>query len=421
MRWPLLPLFLLVVPFAWAAVDPDLQSVPANVGPERIVGPAAFERPAIATNGSELLLAWDAPDAGGVNRLNVQRASASGVLLGTRTAVGATANPQRDPVLTADGTNYLLVWYDYTSNAAALRGAIVNGTTGAPSPAFTISSSVYVQPLGGGVDGIRVDPAVAAWSGSVYRVFWIDGSVPGGTAMGAVVTPQGLVQSKFTVAGVSHFDAALTGSRTLVIGTATVNGRLTLLSRAIEPDNSAGPQKTIVSELEVPPNILDYLSPVIAASPSTTLAAWIDSRSGGVDHIDATRLDATGAPLDVQPTPLGSRGFVIEPNAYSMRYDAVLNLLSDGSGFTLVWMRWGGGSFSGIWAMRLDANGRPISTRYPIALRSPLSFDDPQFPSATLLPAGSPAVAYIRNGVRPQLYLRIVPRQAIPKQRAVRR
>jgi hypothetical protein len=407
---------------AWAAGDPDLQTVPATVGPELVVGTAAFERPAMASNGSGLLLAWDAPEATGVNHLNVQRAGANGTLLGTRTPVGVTANAQRDPLLTADGTNYLLVWYDYTSAAAALRGSIINGATGAPSAAFTISSNVYVQPLGS-VEGIRVDRAVAAWSGSVYRIFWIDGSVPGGQAMGAVVTPQGLLQSKFTIGDFTHLDDALSGaSRTLVIGTATVSGRLTLYSQAIEADNVPGPQMAIASEFQAMPSAMtSYLTPVIASSTSSTLAGWIVSRPGSADHIEATRLDPAGTPLDVHSEALGVRGFVIEPNPYSMRYNAVLNLLPDGAGFTLVWMRWGAGTFSGIWTLRLDANGRAISVRYPLALRSPLLFDDPQFPSATVLPNGSLAVAYIRNGAKTQLYLRVAPRQALAKRRGVLR
>jgi hypothetical protein len=415
-------LLLALASVAWAASDPDLQTVPATVGPELVIGTAAFERPAIASNGNGLLLAWNAPDATGVNRLNVQRATSNGTLLGTRTAVGVTANAQRDPVLTADGTNFLLVWYDYTSAAAALRGSIINGSTAATSATFTISANVYVQPLGG-VEGIRVDRAVAAWTGSVYRVFWIDGSVPGGQAMGAVVTPQGVLQSKFTIGDVSHLNAALSGSpRTVVIGTATVSGRLTLYSQAIEANDVPGPQTAIASEFQtVPTALADYLSPVIASSTSSTLAGWIVSRPGSADHIAATRVDPAGTPLDVQSNALGVRGFVIEPNPYSMRYDAVLNLLPDGSGFTLVWMRWGSGTFSGIWTLRLDANGRPISVRYPLALRSPLLFDDPQFPSATLLPDGSLAVVYIRNGARTQLYLRIAPRQAVGKKRGTRR
>src|SRR6185436_6651735 len=83
-------------------------------GTEQVLGiPTASYEPAVCFGATNYLAVWRSrPGMGNFHDIVGARLSATAQPLEAATPVSLSANPQRQPVAAADGTNYLLVWSD---------------------------------------------------------------------------------------------------------------------------------------------------------------------------------------------------------------------------------------------------------------------------------------------------------------------
>ena len=103
----------------------------ADAVPARAEG--AQTEPAVASDGTDYLVVWSDYRPNGVSGHIVgARVTASGTVLdGTGIVISTGAGTQRTPAVAFDGTNYLVVWSDFTVGATHLRGAGEPGRRGA--------------------------------------------------------------------------------------------------------------------------------------------------------------------------------------------------------------------------------------------------------------------------------------------------
>ncbi|RKH89168.1 HYR domain-containing protein [Corallococcus sp. AB045] len=156
--------------------------------------------PAIASNGSDFLVAWD--EASGINAVRVS--GATGQRLGSAFAVSVGQGSRNSPAITFDGANYFVVWSDSRNTFSDIYGARVRASDGA----VLDSSGIPIARL----SGAQHSPAVS-FNGSQFLVAWTDDRNSSATDIygarvsvaGTVVDPAGIAISRAigTQSGVS--------------------------------------------------------------------------------------------------------------------------------------------------------------------------------------------------------------------------
>lgn len=140
----------------------------------RISGQAATTQdwaPAVASDGTDYLVAWSDYRGGGPRGTDIygRRVSAEGATVGAdfRISPPAATTPDTFPAVAWDGAEYLVVWQD--NRDGATRGQDVYGrrvsAAGAPLAAVRVSPSAAL--------GDDTRPA-AEWNGTGYLVVWED-------------------------------------------------------------------------------------------------------------------------------------------------------------------------------------------------------------------------------------------------------
>ncbi|MFP2924285.1 HYR domain-containing protein [Pyxidicoccus sp. 3LG] len=221
----------------------DLNGIPLAVG----TGEQTL--PAVASSGSEFLVAWTHPVSFNDSDIRAVRVRGSdGGFVGSTLSISSAPLIQKGPAIAFDGANYFVVWDDSRSNASTdIYGARVRASDGVvlDTQGIPISTASSNQNL----------PSVA-FDGSRYLVAWEDTRNEGGTDIyGARVGTDGGV-----------LDTA-----DLPISTAT----------------------SVQS------------SPVVASAGGTFLVAWVDLRNASQADIYAARVQSSdGALLDAQGIPI---------------------------------------------------------------------------------------------------------------------
>lgn len=314
--------------------------------------------PALASDGTNLLVVWSDFRSGGFFGIDIfgARVSRSLTVLDPagRLLSSVVENAQTDPAVATDGTNYLVVWSDPRDGVETeVFGARVSRTGAVLDPSGL--------DLGVGTLSDESRPAVA-WSGSRYLVVWEGYDAGAGTSSigGVPVTADGTVLEPLLIAG-AQGDAvaprvAAAGGTFLVVWQdlrsgadydifgARVSGAGTLL------DPGGLPLSTAIG---------DQVEPAVAGGASF-LVAWSDARTGSAD-IRAARVARSGALLD---GPASTGGFVIS-DAPSEQARPALSF--GGSSYFVAWEDGRGGT-GDIYGTRVSGSGvvaspggRPIS------------------------------------------------------------
>jgi hypothetical protein len=121
--------------------------------------------PAVAFDGTNFLVVWQDYRSGGEHAIYGARVSQAGIVLDpSGIAISIVASSQLSPAVASDGTNFLVVWMDGRSGYAAIYGARVN------------QSGIVLDPSGIAISIVassQLSPAVA-FDGTNFLVVWFD-------------------------------------------------------------------------------------------------------------------------------------------------------------------------------------------------------------------------------------------------------
>lgn len=261
--------------------------------------------PALAAAGGTALLVWH--EGGDVNGAVLPSGGAS---FAAPFGIAATGAAEVTPAVAADASgNYLAVWSEGPAAAADLRGQLVTSAGTLSGAALTLSAGAGFQSL----------PS-ASFDGTSYAVAWINssaGALPGGrlSVMGTRVTTAGVVQD-------THLEAMVpVGGVEIAIAPAIPNevsiaclasgcfvgwtdrrsvqtaNSFDLFGQALQPDFTRQGSEVALAALAG-----KQLTPAIAASSTSFVSAWSDTRDGAVNSVFGTRISSAGVPDDTGRT-----------------------------------------------------------------------------------------------------------------------
>jgi hypothetical protein len=322
-------------------------------------GLAQAERyPAVFSGGANSLTVWEDyrgvyPDIYGAR---VDRVGA--VLDPTGIPISTAANQQWYPVVSFDGTNWLVVWEDGRSGHLYIYATRV-GQTGAAldTNGFLVSAGAdnqyYPAVSFGGMNSLLV------WE---YSTVYSDIYAARVSQAGSVLDPNGIPIS--TAAGYQENPAVSSdGTNWLVVWTDDRSGFAICGARV----SQAG---TVLDSIGIPISTRGS-APGVSFDGTNYFVVWTDQRSGSFD-IYGTRVSQAGRVLD-------SSGIPISAAAGNQYYPAVS---FDGTDYLVVWQDTRSNDTSDIYAARvsrtgavLDPNGIPISTAARYQEYPAVSFD----------------------------------------------
>ncbi|WNG36094.1 hypothetical protein F0U61_22300 [Archangium violaceum] len=263
----------------------------------------------------------------------------------------ADAN-QWDPAIAHNGTNFLVVWYDYRSGNSDIYGARVSNTgTVLDTTGIRISKAI----------GYQYSPAVAH-DGTNFLVVWHDSRSGSYDIYGARVSGTGTVLdiggipistaiNEQSIPSVTHdgtnflvvWQDYRSGSNHDIYG-ARVSGTGTVLDISGIPISTAANNQN---------------SPAVASNGTNSLVVWQDTRGGGSADIYGARVSNTG-------TVLNTSGILIS-NAVNAQEDPAVSY--NGADFMVVWQDYRSGTNYDIYGARVSGmgvvrnpSGIPIST-----------------------------------------------------------
>ena len=320
--------------------------------------------PAIASGGSNLLVAWQDYRNGGDPDIYANQVSTSGVPLDTTDAMLSSqlyVYEQTSPAVAFDGTNFMTVWHDERAPQTSQRlfGARVTqaGTLldpggfpigeyptliGAPAIAFGAENYLVALDVGVGTYGVvaaRVTPA-----GAVLDTSSLYSGITGQSGWPPAVAFDGT--NWFIVAAFEDF-----GGLSNVQGVRLASDGSLLDTQAIR--------------LAYLPNGLDV--PAVAFGATSYLAVWQDFRSGSTYDIYGVRVGTDGTVLDT--------GIPISTAANSQYAPSVA---FDGTNWLVAWQdRRAGGEEGYFYYARVSQSGTVLDPDGLPLGRRPENYQDP--------------------------------------------
>jgi VCBS repeat-containing protein len=294
---------------------------------------------AVATNGTDALLAWH--DARTLDIIGARLSGAGTVLDANGFTVSRSANSETNPAVAFDGTNYLVVWQDNRGNGLDIYGVRVSGTgTVLDASGLPISTA----------DGHQRNPALV-FNGSTYLVTWEDTrSDPTGDIYGARVNPAGTVLDASGLAlcaraGVQQSPAVSRDSTNFLLvweegGTSTSRD---IYGTRISPSGAVLDPLFIA----INTNTSEQTSPVVAFDGTNYLVAWSDYRNNGASDVYGARVSQAGAVLDAAGLQLAG--------GTDAQTEAALAF--NGANYLLVWSDYRLAPHSNLFARRVRPAG----------------------------------------------------------------
>ena len=244
--------------------------------------------PVLSFDGTNFLVAWQ-DNRGGYNICGA-RVAPQGTVLDTQGfAISAAAGDQVYPVIAFDGTNYLVVWEDWGSNYDICGARVTPQGTVLDPQGFVISSTEYHQ---------QWFPAVS-FDGTNYLVIWIDYYYGVHKILGTRVTPAGtlLGPQGFHISYGNYPALAFDGANFFAVWehygpgdtTDIFGARVTPAGTVLDPNGIAISQASG-----------DQCLPVPAFDGENSLVVWEDHRNGDTS-------DIYGAALPSRRRQTGSR------------------------------------------------------------------------------------------------------------------
>ncbi len=314
--------------------------------------PDGLSAPAMASDGTNSLLAWVDGESGALD-LYGARVDAAGTVLDTSgLLLTINGNAQSFPAVATDGTNYLIVWEDRRGEDVDLYGVRVDAQgVVLDSEAIAISTA----------DGHQARPAIA-FDGTHYLVVWMDERDGSFDIYGTRVDPSGEVVDTdgFVIEAAperqSDPDIVFGDSQYLVVWTDRRRGDGgDIYGKRVDTDATVIDDDVIVvSEAEYP-----QIAPAASFDGTNFGVAWGDQRFGHLD-IRWARLDDSGAVLDPE-------GVLV---ATGPDHQTVPAVGFDGTRTMVVWQDDRDGSFD-IYGARLDEDGAAVDgVEFPISTGS---------------------------------------------------
>jgi hypothetical protein len=303
----------------------------------------------VASNGTDFLVVWHDERADPADVYAARVSDAMSVLDPAGILVSTAASSQTGPAVAWNGTDFLVVWSDLRSGAAApdIYGTRVSGAGSVLDPAgIPISTAA----------GSQTAPAVA-WNGTDFLVVWSDGrsGVTSPDIYGTRVSGGGTVGDP---AGVAISTAAFSqtapavawnGTDFLVVWTDSRSGtafsdvygsRVSSAGSVLEP---AGIPVTTAANSQS--------APAVAWNGANFLVAWMDNRAGGVsEDIYGSRVSSAGSVLEPAGIPIST----------ATRKQARPAVASRGGDFLVVWEDRRSGTDYDIYGSGVSASGAVV-------------------------------------------------------------
>ncbi len=339
------------------AIDPVISPEFGMDNP--VIVPSAADQfaPRVAVIGANYLVVW-ADDRNGKEDIYGARVTGAGAISDpTGIAVSTAPGNQLSPAVAADGNNYVVVWEDHRNQAVS----------GADIYAARVTTNGMVLDSGGipisTAANDQTTPAVA-FNGTNYLVVWADSRALGANGSdiyaarlapnGAVLDAGGISLSIATTFETSPGVAA-SGSSYLVVWqdsrNATTNG-MDIYGTLVGNDGSVlNPNGIAISTATN-----DQVTPAVASISTNYLVVWADSRALGSNGSDiyAARLATNGVVLDVNGIALST----------ATTFETSPAVAANGSSYLVVWQDSRNSVSTGedIYGTRVSAGGSVLNT-----------------------------------------------------------
>ncbi|NMO21153.1 hypothetical protein HPC49_50350 [Pyxidicoccus fallax] len=300
--------------------------------------------PALASNGTDYLVAWE-DDRNNNKDIFGARVTGAGVVLdGSGIAISVGAQDEVAPSVASNGTDYLVVWEDARNDTAGdIFGARVTGA-GAVLDGSGLAISTAAQ--------AQVTPSVAS-NGTDFFVVWEDArggdpDVIGArvTSAGSVVDAEGVVIAR-AVHDQGHPSVTFNGTDFFVAWDSLWNRNVLgarVTSAGVVLDSPGVALATAANEQSIP---------AVASNGTDYLIVWWEGRHReGTTRIYGVRVSGAGEVLD----PLG---IVLSPSPGAHLYPAVA---SNGTDYFVAWEEVGGSDFR-ILGTRLTSTGEVLDAQ----------------------------------------------------------
>ena len=278
--------------------------------------------PALATDGAQVLVAWEHEEDGRPLLRAARWAPGGRVLDDPPIALPSGGGSQRSPAAIWNGSRYLVAWEDFRGPESDIYAARI-GPDGSLLDAAGIAVSTAAGPQLGPSLACHGAACFVTWAdlrdGASFDVYGArvdaDGSLRDATGLPVVLAPEAQVAPSVAWDGARYViawqDARVDGINTDLHAT-----RLDPVSGAVE------------APFEVSAATGDQVTPALVAGAGQVLAVW-DDRRGGRDEGDvmAARIDSAGLVLD-------RAGRVVSAASAPERAPAAAY---DGSNYLVVW------------------------------------------------------------------------------------
>ena len=259
------------------------------------------QNPAVASNGTDYLVAWDDYRNGSYSDIYGTRVTAAGVVTdgaAAGLALSTATNHQTGPAVASTGTDYLVVWADYRSGTFP----DIYGTRVTSAGAVTDDAAIGLALST--ATNFQIAPAIAS-NGTDYLVAWqdfraglawdvygtrvaADGTVTDGAATGLALSTA--TNAQMNVAVASDGTDYLVAWMDLRSGTFDIYGTRVTAAGAVTDDAAVGlPLSTATSDQD---------NPTVASDGTDYLVAWQDLRVGVAWDLYGTRVTAAGVVTD---------------------------------------------------------------------------------------------------------------------------
>jgi phosphoribosylformylglycinamidine (FGAM) synthase PurS component len=364
-----------------------------------VPAPGNQSYPALASDGANSLVVWQDRRSGSPSSICGSRVTPQGTVLDTSGfVISQGADDRLHPVLRFDGTNFLVVWQEYsrgsftfdiwgarvtpTGTVLDTSGFVISqGADDQSSPALGFDGSNFLvvwqdgrnDPEEPDIYGARVTPGGAVldsgfvicqaaggqydpvldFGGTNFLVVWHDWRDSGDADIyGTLVTPQGvvIVPDGYAISHAADDQAypaiGFDGENFLVAWQDCYGSfppELSIYGARVTPGGTVlDPEGIAISRAPG-----EQMYPALGSVGENFLVVWPDCRGGGNSDIYGARVTPEGTVLDPQ-------GIAISQAAGAQGFPA---LGSDGANFLVVWQDRRGGGSSDIYGARVTPEG----------------------------------------------------------------
>lgn len=282
--------------------------------------------PVVASNGTDYFVGWDTSPGGGHGNVYGRRVTAAGALLdGSGVTITDAPGTQRWPAIASNGTDYVVAWQDFRGGGDDIYGAHVTA-----AGAVTTGDGVIVNTA----PDVQHEPWVAS-NGTGYLVVWVD--LRSGTgydiygtrlsASGAVLDPSGLALATGTDAQFQP-SVASNGTDYFVVWADNRDYKWDIYGRRVTSSGAVLDGNGIAVSLAIPNDHNPHDNPSVASNGSGYFVVWEQTNPNGSHGVYGSRVSNAGAILDAAGVQVSSSA-------------ALADVASNGTDYLVAWFTCG--------------------------------------------------------------------------------